>query len=79
SMAAYREHKKVVIIPKENESDLNEIDQTVRDNIVFIPVESVSDVLDIALTDIRNKNVADELSKWCVVQPKLVKQNQPII
>ncbi len=79
SMAAYREHKKVVIIPKENESDLNEIDKTVRENIVFIPVENVSEVLDVALTNIRNKNVADELSKWCEIEPKLINENQPII
>ena len=65
SMAAYREHKTVVIIPKDNESDLEEIDQTVRDHITFVPVETVSEVLDMALISNRNRNITDELSKWC--------------
>lgn len=79
SMAAYREHKKVVIIPKENEPDLAEIDNAVKDNVMFIPVEKISDVLDIALTHQKNKNIADELSEWCQPQPELIKHEHPII
>lgn len=49
AMAAHREHKKVVIIPAENKPDLHEIDKIIRDELTFVPVSLVSDVLDIAL------------------------------
>lgn len=49
SMAAYRAKIDTVIIPKENESDLEEIDAVVKDHIQFIPVSSMDEVLKIAL------------------------------
>jgi ATP-dependent Lon protease len=49
SMAAYKAGVKTVIIPKENEADLDEIDETVRDNIRFIPAEQIQTVLENAL------------------------------
>jgi ATP-dependent Lon protease len=51
SMAAYRAKIDTVIIPKENESDLEEIDQVVKDHITFIPVSTMDEVLKIALID----------------------------
>lgn len=48
-MAAYKAGVKTVIIPKENEADLDEIDETVRDNVRFIPAEQIQTVLDNAL------------------------------
>ena len=51
TMAAYRNGIKTVIIPKDNVSDLDEVDEAVKDSIMFIPVSSVSEVLDIILTE----------------------------
>lgn len=79
TMAAYREHKAVVIIPKENEPDLKEIDETVRKNITFFPVEKISEVLDIALVHGKDRNVTDVLSQWCEPQAELVKHEAPVI
>jgi ATP-dependent Lon protease len=49
SIAAHRAGSKIVLIPAENERDLVEIPQSVRDEITFIPVSDVSEVLPLAL------------------------------
>ena len=49
TMAALRAGVKTVIIPAENESDLEEIDQTVRQKLHFVPVEHADAALDVAL------------------------------
>ncbi len=49
TMAALRNGIKTVIIPKENEKDLAEIDQTVRKALHFVPVETVDAVFAAAL------------------------------
>lgn len=48
-MAALRHGVRTVIIPKENERDLEEIDQTVRRQLNFISAETVDTVLEAAL------------------------------
>lgn len=45
TMAALRNGVKLVLIPKENEKDLEEIDQAVRNKLEFIPVETIDQVL----------------------------------
>ncbi len=49
TMAALRHGVRTVIIPKANERDLEEIDQTVRKALNFITAETVDTVLDAAL------------------------------
>ena len=49
TMAAYRNGVRTVIIPSENTSDLEEIDQTVRRGLHFVPMDHVDKVLDVAL------------------------------
>ncbi len=49
TMAAYVEGIKTVIIPKANESDLDEVDEKVKNNIEFIFAENADDVLKAAL------------------------------
>lgn len=49
TMAALRHGIRTVIIPKDNERDLNEIDQTVRKSLNFITAQTVDTVLDAAL------------------------------
>ena len=46
-MAALRNGMRTVIIPKDNEKDLEEIDQTVRAALQFIPVSHVDEILDV--------------------------------
>lgn len=49
TMAALRNGIKTVILPIDNVSDLEEIDQTVRNALHFIPAEHVDEVLAVAL------------------------------
>ncbi len=49
TMAALRHGIRTVIIPKDNERDLAEIDQTVRRQLNFISVQHVQTVLEVAL------------------------------
>ena len=66
SMAAYREDKKIVIIPKENEPDLYEVDPVVKEAVTFIPVERIEEVLAIALA--KQESAKEVLDAWC--EPK---------
>lgn len=51
SMAAYKAGVKRVIIPKDNYADLWEIDSVVKENVEFIPVSTVDEVLSAAIAD----------------------------
>ncbi|MBU1140891.1 MAG: endopeptidase La [Firmicutes bacterium] len=44
SIAAHRSGLKVILIPKDNEKDIEDIPQEVRDALTIIPVENVMDV-----------------------------------
>ena len=46
TMAAYRNHAVTVIIPEENKKDLDDIDPLVRENLTFILVSHMDQVLD---------------------------------
>ncbi len=49
SMAAYREGMKTIIIPKGNMPDLYHVDTQVKEAVEFKPVQTLQEVLDIAL------------------------------
>ncbi|MBE6925280.1 MAG: endopeptidase La [Ruminococcaceae bacterium] len=49
TMAAHRQGIRTVIIPKDNERDLQEIDQTVRSALNFVTAETIETVLETAL------------------------------
>ncbi|MBQ6817866.1 MAG: endopeptidase La [Bacilli bacterium] len=49
SIAAHRSGLKTIIIPKENVRDLDEIPQSVREELEIIPVEKIEEVVKIAL------------------------------
>lgn len=51
SLAAYREGIYTVIMPKANERDLEEIAPEVKAKMKFIPVETIDEVLKVALVD----------------------------
>jgi len=54
TMGALRAGVKTVIIPADNEADLENIDQTVRAKLNFVTAENVDDILDLVL--IRKKS-----------------------
>lgn len=49
SLAAYRLGIRTVIIPKDNVPNLEEIDDTVKNEVEFVPVSTIDEVLDTAL------------------------------
>lgn len=70
SMAAMRHGIKTVIIPKENEKDLSEIDPRVYKSLNFITVQNIDTVLDVALYQ-----KSDSLNPVIHNLPCSVKQN----
>lgn len=56
TMAAMRHGVTTVIIPKENERDLEEIDQTVRSHLEFVTAETVDTVLKTAMLPFAKRN-----------------------
>ena len=60
TMAALRHGIRTVIIPKDNERDLEEIDQTVRKALNFVSAQTIDAVLDTALNR-RSKEVTPTL------------------
>ena len=60
SMAAYKAGIRNVIIPKENERDLSEIDPEIREGINYCPVSTVDEV--IALATLPHKKVMKEIT-----------------
>lgn len=49
SIAAHRSGLKTILIPKENEKDIDDIPQEVRDKLKIIPVDDVTQVFNLAL------------------------------
>ena len=49
SLAAHRSGIKTIFIPKANIKDLDDIPETVRNDIKFIPVEKVDQIINEAL------------------------------
>lgn len=58
TMAALRNGVHTVLIPRENVKDLDEIDQTVRAGLHFIPVDTVDQVFAAALVLSRGEHAA---------------------
>jgi ATP-dependent Lon protease len=50
SMAAYKNKMKTVLIPKDNLPDLEKVDDVVKENVQFIAVSTLDEVLNLALT-----------------------------
>ena len=62
TMAAYRNGIRTVIVPEDNQKDLEEIDPTVKAGLRFVPVEQVDQVLAEAL-DLTVSDPGPELSQ----------------
>jgi ATP-dependent Lon protease len=71
-LAAHRGGIKTVLIPQENERDLKEIPENIKQELEIIPVSWVDEVIDVALVGNLEKNVASVIEKEAATQ-----QNQP--
>ncbi|MCI2057009.1 MAG: endopeptidase La [Oscillibacter sp.] len=69
TMAALRNGVKTVLIPKENERDLEEIDQTVRAGLQFVPVSTLDEVLSHALCQTAAKLHEEPVAAFAPVPP----------
>lgn len=71
TMAAYRSGITDVIIPKDNESDLAEIESVVKEAIMFHPVHRFDEVLRIALCRQPEPRAQDsvESNDDCLIPP----------
>ena len=69
SMAAYRQGMKKVIIPYDNASDLEKIDEAVKEKITFIPVRTIDEVFAVAF----RKDKKTE--KMNIIPEKKIKDN----
>ncbi len=49
AIAAHRAGSQIIVIPKDNMRDLEDIPQSVKDNVKFVPVDHVDQVLKVAL------------------------------
>ena len=63
TMAALRHGVRTVIIPADNERDLNDIDPTVRKSLNFITARTVDTVLEAALNSFAGENIPVLLNK----------------
>ncbi len=61
TMAAYKAGMRTVVIPKDNESDLEKVDTAVKTAIRFLPVGTLGEVLEAALTPSEDTGNNDEL------------------
>lgn len=80
SMAAYTHNVKNVIIPKDNEVDLSEIDKTVKESVNFISVDKIDTVLNLALNNpTKLKGKATQKSKQIITPDMKSEDIRPII
>ncbi|MHA6252103.1 endopeptidase La [Oceanobacillus sp. CAU 1775] len=56
TLSAHRAGLSTIIIPAENEKDIEEIPESVKENLTFIPVRHLDEVLEIALVGENNEN-----------------------
>ena len=68
TMAAFRNGIKTVIIPRDNEKDLEEIDQTVRRSLQFILADQAEQVLGAALSVPTAKAEAETMNSLSAVR-----------
>lgn len=76
TMAALRHGIQTVIIPKDNEKDLEQIDPTVRKALNFITAQTVDTVLETALN--RKSDISPVILQDIPQQPKVRKQSPEI-
>ena len=78
TMAALRNGCTTVIIPKENEKDLEEIDQTVRKALTFVSVETVDAVFATALVPEKKEDAVERLTSLAGEQYQEVRRGDQL-
>lgn len=73
AMAAYKAGLKTVIIPKRNEPDLEDVDETVKNSIQFVTAETLETVLKTALVSV------PELVQVRAEQPEVQEEQLPFL
>lgn len=81
TMAAYRAGIKTICIPKDNEPDLDEVDEVVKANVRFVICEDISQVLETALVlpNCPDKTKPSGSIKKKAVGKKPVEKKQPVL
>jgi len=59
-LGAHRAGIKVIVLPKENEADIEDIPDEVRSQLSFHPVETLEEVLKIALVPEKDAEASEE-------------------
>ncbi|TGC09110.1 endopeptidase La [Methanolobus halotolerans] len=70
-LAAHRAGIKKVLLPKENERDLEDVPEDVRNELRFVPVETIEDVLKEALNINLQKPIAPYIGNTCASVPPI--------
>ena len=69
STAAFRNGIRTILIPKDNLSDLDEVDELIKSSVTFVPVDCVSQVLENALVKPEPEKAFDPLHEKAVAAP----------
>ena len=72
SMAAFRNGIRTILIPKDNLSDLDEVDELIKSSVTFVPVDCVSQVLENALVKPEPEKAFDPLHEKSVAAPSVL-------
>ena len=75
SMAAYRGGVKTVFIPNDNIPDLDEVDEKVKENVEFIPVSFVDEIISRAIVD----NNSEVKSEWKIETQIIPTKTRPTL
>ncbi len=82
ALAALRVGIPVVIIPKENERELVEFPKYLLDQVTFVPVESIDEVLRVALVpdnQLEDKKPSEQFSQKRQLPPLIIKPSRPTL
>ncbi len=81
TMAAYRAGVKTVCIPKENEPDIDELDEVVKQNVKFVVAEDIATVLDAALVmpNVAQKKTGSMKKKKLNSEPAVDGKKLPVL
>jgi ATP-dependent Lon protease len=77
-LAAYRAGLREVILPRQNEKDLRDVPQEVRDKMVFTFVASMDEVLRIALLPAADTIPADMPARERAVEPSVKRETESV-
>lgn len=72
SMAAFRNGIRTILIPKDNLSDLDEVDELIKSSVTFVPVDCVSQVLENALVKAEPEKDFNPLHEKAVAAPSVL-------